>query len=77
MCLGIPARVLDIDGDTATVDVAGAKRRASMALLPGAGVGDYVIVHAGFAIEKIDTARAAETIEMIRAVADGREGGNN
>ncbi len=73
MCLGIPALVLDISGDDATVDVAGARRRANLSLLPGASVGDYVILHAGFAIERIDPVRAVETLELIRTVA-GAEG---
>jgi len=66
MCLGIPGLIVKISGETATVDVAGTKKDASLALMEKAEVGDYVIVHAGFAIEKVDTGRAEETLKLIR-----------
>lgn len=68
MCLGVPGRIIEIKGDTAMVDVAGAKKKASIALLTDASPGDYVIIHAGFAIEKIDVKKAEETLEIIRSV---------
>lgn len=66
MCLGIPGLIVKITGETATVDVAGTKKDASLSLMEKAEVGDYVIIHAGFAIEKVDTKRAEETLRMIR-----------
>ncbi len=54
MCLAFPAKVLKIDGDLATVERAGVKRSASLMLLPEAKVGDYVLVHAGFAMQVVD-----------------------
>ncbi len=54
MCLAFPAKVLKIDGDLATVERAGIKRCASLMLLPEANVGDFVLVHAGFAMQVID-----------------------
>lgn len=66
MCLGIPAKIIEIKGDAATVDVAGTRKEASLRLIEGVGEGDFVIVHAGFAIEKVDTARAEETLRLIR-----------
>ncbi len=66
MCLAIPALVIGLEGDKAIVDVAGARRRVSTVLVDGIEEGDYVIVHAGFIIQKIDADRAAETIRMIR-----------
>ncbi len=66
MCLGIPALVIGLEGEEALVDVAGARRKVSTALVEGIEEGDYVIVHAGFIIQKIDADRAAETIRMIR-----------
>jgi len=54
MCLAFPAKVLEIDGDLATVERSGVKRSASLMLLPEAKVGDYVLVHAGFAMQVVD-----------------------
>lgn len=68
MCLGIPARIIEISGLKARVDVAGVKKDISLRLLDGARVGDYVIVHAGFAIERLDEEKAARTISMIEEV---------
>jgi len=58
MCLAMPSRIIDIDGSTATVDVLGARRKANLMLLPEAAiVGDYVLVHAGFALQKVERGR--------------------
>lgn len=54
MCLAFPAKVLHIDGDLATVERSGVKRSASLMLLPEAKAGDYVLIHAGFAMQIID-----------------------
>ena len=54
MCLAFPAKVLHIDGDLATVERSGVKRNASLMLLPEAKVGDYVLIHAGFAMQVVD-----------------------
>ena len=67
MCLAIPARVTELAaGNLATVDILGATREISVDLTPQAAVGDYVLVHAGFAIEVVDEQFAQETIELIR-----------
>ena len=67
MCLAIPAKVTQIGADSlADVDILGVKRQVSLDLTPQAGVGDYVLVHAGFAIEVVDEQFALETIELIR-----------
>ena len=77
MCLGIPGRIIETDGLTATVDVGGSRKQASLMLLEGARLGDYVIVHAGFAIEKVDEEESLKTLEMIdeliRAMPDPPE----
>lgn len=65
MCLGIPGLVIEIKGANAKVDVAGAKKDVSLALMENVKHGDYVIVHAGFAIEKIDEKKAEETLKLI------------
>ncbi|CAG1066453.1 Hydrogenase maturation factor HypC [uncultured bacterium] len=66
MCLGIPGKIIEIKGDTATIDVAGTRKDASLRLMEKAAIGEYVIIHAGFAIEKVDTQRAEETLRLIR-----------
>lgn len=66
MCLAIPSRITKIDNNMATIDVEGVQREASLLLLEDAMVGDYVIVHAGFAIQKLDEAAARETIDLLR-----------
>lgn len=70
MCLGIPGRILEIKGTSATADVAGTRKEISLRLLEGAGVGDFVIIHAGFAIEKLDTERALETLKLIEGITE-------
>ena len=66
MCLAIPSRITRIQDQMATIDVEGVQREASLLLLEDARVGDYVIVHAGFAIKKLDEAAARETIRLLR-----------
>ncbi len=67
MCLGIPGRVDKIEGEMATVEFGGADRQVSLELVPGeVNVGDYVLVHAGFALERIDEDEARETLQMLK-----------
>jgi len=66
MCLAIPSRITKIENNMATIDVEGVQREASLLLLEDARVGEYVIVHAGFAISKLDEAAARETIDLLR-----------
>lgn len=75
MCLAIPSKIIKIENSMATIDVDGVKRQASLLLLEDAGVGDYVIVHAGFAIHKIDEAAALETLQFLKEAAALVEGG--
>ena len=70
MCLAIPSKIVKIDNNMATIDVDGVKREASLLLLEDAKIGDYVIVHAGFAINKIDEAAAMETLKILREAAE-------
>jgi hydrogenase expression/formation protein HypC len=69
MCLAIPSRITQIENEMAVIDVDGVQRQASLLLLPDAQVGDYVIVHAGFAIQKIDEAAARETLKLLKEAA--------
>lgn len=66
MCLAVPSRIVSIKDTVATVDVDGVTREASLMLLDNVALGDYVIVHAGFAIERIDEAVAQQTLEDMR-----------
>ena len=70
MCLAIPSKITRIENEMATIDVDGVQRQASLLLLEDAGVGDYVIVHAGFAIQKVDEQAAMETLQFLREAAD-------
>jgi hydrogenase expression/formation protein HypC len=66
MCLAIPSRIVKIDDGVGTIDVDGVKMEVSLLLLEDPKVGEYVIVHAGFAIHKIDEAEAMETLKILR-----------
>jgi hydrogenase expression/formation protein HypC len=67
MCIAIPGRILKIGKDkTASVDFGGVTRAAQLDLLPSARVGDYIIVHAGFAIQKLTKKDAKETLAILR-----------
>lgn len=69
MCVGVPMRIISIDGTDAVAEIDGVKRDASLMLMADElRVGDYVIVHAGFAISKLDEDEARETLEMMREV---------
>ncbi|WP_148882653.1 HypC/HybG/HupF family hydrogenase formation chaperone [Thermococcus aciditolerans] len=74
MCLAIPGRIIKVDGKTAVVDFGGVKREVRLDLLPEVGVGDYVIVHTGFAIERLDEERALEILEAWAEVERALEG---
>lgn len=77
MCLAIPARVKAICGDTATVEVSGVERAASIMMTPEVKVGDYVILHAGFAISVLDTAEAEATLRLLEEIARAEPGSVN
>jgi hydrogenase expression/formation protein HypC len=70
MCIGIPMRIIEIKGNWGTVELDGVRKEVSLFLLDQVEVGDYVIVHAGFAIHKIDAAEAEETLALIREIAE-------
>ena len=70
MCLAIPSKIVDINAhNIATIDVDGVRRTTSLLLLEDAAVGDYVIVHAGFAISKVDEAAAMESLRYLKEAA--------
>jgi hydrogenase expression/formation protein HypC len=75
MCLAIPAKIIKIDDAMGTIDMEGTQREVSLLLLEDAKIGDYVIVHAGFAIHKIDEAEAKESLKVLRELVDFMESG--
>ena len=70
MCLAIPALVKAVNGQQAEVDIDGVRREVSLQLTPEVQVGDYVLLHTGYAISVIDPAEAEETLEMLRQIAE-------
>jgi hydrogenase expression/formation protein HypC len=66
MCLAVPAKVVQCDGDQAVVDLQGNTLQVSKLLTPEANEGDWVLVHAGFAIAQLDEAEARETWDYLR-----------
>ena len=69
MCLAIPAKIVSIEDSMGTVDMAGIQKKVSLILLEEPQVGDYVIVHAGFGIHKIDEEVAMESLKILREAA--------
>ncbi|HEU65083.1 MAG TPA: HypC/HybG/HupF family hydrogenase formation chaperone [Chloroflexi bacterium] len=69
MCLAIPVRIVSIDGDEAEAEIAGVRRQVSIAFTPEARVGDYVLLHTGYAIGVIDEAEAEETLKLLEEIA--------
>lgn len=65
MCLAVPLRVKSIDGTVAEVELSGVSRRISLILTPEASVGDYVLVHTGFAIGVLDEEEAQQTLALL------------
>jgi len=84
MCLAVPAKVIECDGDEAVVDLQGSTMRVSRVLTPDANVGAWVLVHAGFAISQLDEQEAKETWDYLQEVltppeeaGDRSEGGSD
>ena len=65
MCLAIPAKIEEIENDIGIVNVSGIRRKVSLQLLEGAKVGEYVIVHAGFAIQQMNVSEAKDTLDLL------------
>ena len=75
MCLAIPALIKSIDGSEAEVEIGGISRRASLLLTPEAQVGDYVLLHTGYAINVIDQEEAEETLSLLEQIAEAADEG--
>jgi hydrogenase expression/formation protein HypC len=70
MCLAVPVQVISIDGNEAEVEIGGLKRMVSIMLTPEVTVGDYVLLHTGYAINVIDEAEARETLKLFEEMAN-------
>jgi hydrogenase expression/formation protein HypC len=70
MCLAIPAKVVELAQDMATVEVGGVHRRISTLMVPELALGDYVITHAGFALHKVQEDDALASLELLRELTD-------
>jgi len=68
MCLAIPARIVELEGDVAVVDAMGNRYKAKTTLLPEAKIGDLVLIHAGFAISLVDEEEAKQTWQLIAEI---------
>lgn len=77
MCLALPVRVVEVGvgaaGDFAIVDLGGVKKEISLALLDGVQVGDYVILHVGYALSKLDPEEAAKTLALFAQMQEGAQ----
>jgi hydrogenase expression/formation protein HypC len=70
MCLSIPAKVIDIDGYIAEVSIGGTILKAGLQMVENISIGDYVLLHAGFAIQKISEDEALETFKILQEMSD-------
>ncbi len=68
MCYAVPAEITSVEGDTATVDYGGVKKKVNTSFVKNPRVGDYLLIHAGFAIEKLDKKTAQETLKLISSL---------
>ena len=69
MCLAIPTKVVEKDGDRGIVEIGGVKKQIDLTLVPEAKIGDYVILHVGFAIQVLDEEEAQKTLALFEELA--------
>ena len=77
MCLAVPSKIIEINDTIAKVDVDGVVRETSLMLLDDVKIGEYVIVHAGFAINKVDEEAALQTLNDMRNILAAENAGEN
>jgi len=75
MCLAVPVKVISIEGDQAEVDIGGVGRKISISLTPEVKVGDYVLLHTGYAINVLDESEAQETLCLLEQMVEAGESG--
>jgi hydrogenase expression/formation protein HypC len=73
MCLGLPVKIVKKEGTAAEVEIEGVRRQANLLFTPEAKVGDYVLLHAGFAIQILDETEARESLELIKQLIESDE----
>jgi len=73
MCLGVPAKILETGDGATVVELGGVRREISVMLVDDVSVGEWVIVHAGFAIEKLSEEAAEQTLSLFREIAGADE----
>ncbi len=71
MCLAVPMRLVECHGDQGIVELSGVRRQVHLGFVPNLAVGDYVLVHAGFVIERLNAARAREDLHALRRILGG------
>lgn len=74
MCLAVPMKLIKKQGDVGTVELGGVERQISLMLMPDARLGEYMVVHAGFAIQRLDEEDAKETLDLLMQISDGELG---
>jgi hydrogenase expression/formation protein HypC len=74
MCLAVPVKITSIEGDQADVDIGGVSRRVSIAMTPEAEVGNYVLLHTGYAINVLNEEEAQETLNLLERMVEAGEG---
>ncbi len=74
MCLAVPMKLIKRDGDIGVVELGGVTREVSLMMMPDARVGEYLIIHAGFAIQRLDEEEARQTLELFRQMGEDIEG---
>jgi hydrogenase expression/formation protein HypC len=77
MCLAVPMRLIEREGNAGIAEIAGVKKEVRLDLLPDAAIGDYLIIHAGFAIQQLDEEEAQETLALFREMLKAEEGDFN
>ena len=75
MCLSVPAQIVSIDGEFAQVSVNGALFRAGIQMIEDPQIGEYILLHAGFAIQKISDQEAEETIKLLNEISQANQKG--
>jgi len=72
MCLSVPAKIVQVESNRAKAEVGGLLREISIDLCPEVAVGEYVLIHAGFAIQRLDEKEAKETLDLLAQLAEVR-----
>lgn len=68
MCLAVPGKIININGEMAEIEISGIIRKASLQLVPEAKIGDYALIHAGFAIEILNKDEAREILDLLGSI---------